>query len=54
MPGWSRRFRRVEDAALRAAALARYGITPPYILAVGTLQPRKNFARLIARPAPGA
>lgn len=38
---------RVDDAAVRQAALARYGITPPYILAVGTLQPRKNLARLI-------
>jgi glycosyltransferase involved in cell wall biosynthesis len=41
-------FRRVDDADQRNAALARYGITPPYILAVGTLQPRKNFTRLIA------
>lgn len=41
-------FRRVEDADQRARALRRYGIAPPYILAVGTLQPRKNFARLIA------
>ncbi|MEN6479880.1 MAG: glycosyltransferase family 1 protein [Anaerolineales bacterium] len=40
-------FGRVDDAAVCQAALARYGITPPYILAVGTLQPRKNLARLI-------
>jgi glycosyltransferase involved in cell wall biosynthesis len=29
------------------AALARYGIARPYILGVGTLQPRKNYPRLI-------
>jgi glycosyltransferase involved in cell wall biosynthesis len=27
--------------------LADYGITPPYILAVGTIEPRKNLARLL-------
>ena len=30
-----------------AAVLARYGIEPGYILTVGTIQPRKNLARLI-------
>ncbi len=30
-----------------ARGLARLGIAPPYILAVGTLQPRKNLARLV-------
>ncbi len=41
-------FRPVPDGPARQAALARYGIEPPYVLGVGTLQPRKNFARLIA------
>ena len=27
--------------------LADYGITPPYILAVGTIEPRKNLVRLV-------
>ncbi len=31
-----------------AATLARHGITPPYVLALGTVQPRKNLARLVA------
>jgi glycosyltransferase involved in cell wall biosynthesis len=30
-----------------AEVLHRYGIRPPFILAVGTLQPRKNYVRLI-------
>jgi glycosyltransferase involved in cell wall biosynthesis len=29
------------------ATLAKYGITKPYLLAVGNLQPRKNLVRLI-------
>jgi glycosyltransferase involved in cell wall biosynthesis len=35
------------DDAETAAVLARYGIQRPYILSVGTLQPRKNYVRLI-------
>ncbi len=31
----------------RAAVLERYGIRRPFILGLGTLQPRKNFCRLI-------
>ena len=31
-----------------AATLARYDIMPPYVLALGTVQPRKNLARLVA------
>jgi len=31
-----------------AATLARHDITPPYVLALGTVQPRKNLARLVA------
>ena len=32
----------------RRAPWRAYGIEPPYVLGVGTLQPRKNFGRLIA------
>jgi glycosyltransferase involved in cell wall biosynthesis len=50
--------RRIEDAALLHAAEVRYGLRRPFALAVGTVEPRKNFARLIeafarARSAPG-
>ncbi len=31
-----------------AAALRRYGISPPYVLHVGTLEPRKNLVRLLS------
>ena len=42
------RFAPVTDPARRAAVRARYGIGDrPYILALATLEPRKNFARLI-------
>jgi glycosyltransferase involved in cell wall biosynthesis len=41
-------FRPVTDALVLAAVRARYGLgTAPFILAVSTLQPRKNYARLI-------
>lgn len=49
-------FRPVEDAAIVAAVRQRYGAGPEYLLYVGTLQPRKNLARLIrsfARVAAG-
>lgn len=32
----------------RNATLRRYGVTFPYFLSVGTIQPRKNIARIIA------
>jgi len=35
------------DEAAERAALSRYGLRKPFILGLGTLQPRKNFARLI-------
>ncbi len=37
----------VEDVPPRPEILARYGLPPRYFLFVGTLQPRKNVARLI-------
>ena len=41
-------FQPVGDLAALAAVRGRYGLgQAPFILAVGTLQPRKNFARLI-------
>jgi glycosyltransferase involved in cell wall biosynthesis len=50
-------FRPVRDAALLATVCERYGLRRPFILSVGTLQPRKNYLRLIrafarARQAP--
>jgi glycosyltransferase involved in cell wall biosynthesis len=45
--GVSPRFRPVEDQDLIAATQAKYGIRPPYFLYVGTIQPRKNLARLL-------
>ena len=45
--GVSPRFRPVEDQDLIAATQAKYGIASPYFLYVGTVQPRKNLARLL-------
>lgn len=45
--GLAARFRPVEDPAQLAAAQARYGIRSPYLLYVGSIQPRKNLLRLI-------
>lgn len=46
-PGLRPDLQPVQNAAALEAALRRYGIEPPYVLYVGTLQPRKNLARLI-------
>ncbi len=50
--------RRVDDVATLNATAARYGLRAPFVLAIGTIEPRKNFARLIeafsvARGRPG-
>ncbi len=46
--GVESRFRPVTDSAELAAVRARYRLSPgPYILAVSTLQPRKNYQRLV-------
>ena len=45
-PGVEPHFAPQPEASL-APILARYGIRRPYILALGTLQPRKNFPRLV-------
>jgi glycosyltransferase involved in cell wall biosynthesis len=43
------RFQPVQDEKQRAEVRARYGLgNTPYILAVGTIQPRKNYALLIS------
>lgn len=45
--GVSAAFRPVRDAARLAEVCARYGLRRPYILSLGTLQPRKNYIRLM-------
>jgi glycosyltransferase involved in cell wall biosynthesis len=46
--GISANFRRVEDAEKLAAVRHRYGLGQrPFILSVGTIQPRKNYRRLV-------
>ncbi|MBI2322180.1 MAG: glycosyltransferase family 4 protein [Chloroflexi bacterium] len=40
-------FRPVEDAAALAALRARLGVVEPFILSVGTLEPRKNLTTLL-------
>jgi glycosyltransferase involved in cell wall biosynthesis len=45
--GVSARFRPITDTARLVATQARYGIHSPYVLFVGTIQPRKNLERLI-------
>ncbi len=46
-PGAEPQFCPSADAEMLRAALERLGLSQPYILAVGTLQPRKNYPRLI-------
>ena len=41
------RFQPQGHPELERSTLAKYGIQRPYILSVGTLQPRKNYPRLI-------
>jgi glycosyltransferase involved in cell wall biosynthesis len=45
--GIDERFQPLADPADLAAVRRRYGIAGPYVLYVGTLQPRKNLARLV-------
>jgi glycosyltransferase involved in cell wall biosynthesis len=46
--GVDARFAPVEDPERLSAVRTRYGIGPdPFILGIGTLQPRKNFQRLV-------
>jgi len=46
-PGVEPHFRRETDAVRLAAVRQRYGLPERFILSVGTLEPRKNFAGLI-------
>jgi glycosyltransferase involved in cell wall biosynthesis len=46
-PGADPELRRVGDPAALSAAAAKYGLRPPYLLYLGTLQPRKNLVRLV-------
>lgn len=45
--GCDARFRPVPDSPERRAVLARYGITEPFVLHVGTSEPRKNLPALV-------
>jgi glycosyltransferase involved in cell wall biosynthesis len=40
-------FGPVDDTAAADATLGRYGLSTPYLLAVGTLEPRKNLLALV-------
>lgn len=46
-PGVDPGLHPVTDAAEITAVLQKYGVTPPYLLYLSTLQPRKNLLRLI-------
>ncbi|MBE2224322.1 MAG: glycosyltransferase family 4 protein, partial [Anaerolineae bacterium] len=46
-PGIDPELAPVSDKEGITAVLQKYGITPPYFLYIGTLQPRKNLVRLI-------
>jgi len=41
------RFRPVPDSPERRAALARYGVAPPFLLYLGGINARKNLSRLL-------
>jgi glycosyltransferase involved in cell wall biosynthesis len=47
MPAVAADFRRLPEAQV-ARTLERYALRPPYLLAVGTLEPRKNLGALLA------
>jgi glycosyltransferase involved in cell wall biosynthesis len=48
LSGVDERFRRVEDANVRATVREKYAVGQrPFIFAIGTVQPRKNYGRLI-------
>lgn len=46
-PGVDPDLHPVEDTVAITAVLRKYGVTPPYLLYLSTLQPRKNLVRLI-------
>lgn len=45
--GVNERFRPVNDVAVLDSMRARYGLDQPFVLAVGTVQPRKNYEFLV-------
>ncbi len=47
-PGIGPRYRPVTDEEQRRAVAARYQLSGPFVLSVGTLEPRKNYPRLIS------
>ncbi len=48
LSGVDERFQRITDAAVLQQARAKYGLTDlNYLLSVGTVQPRKNYSRVI-------
>ncbi|MCI0396286.1 MAG: glycosyltransferase family 4 protein [Chloroflexi bacterium] len=47
-PGIDPALRPVQEPARLAAVQQKYGVVPPYLLTIGTLQPRKNLVRLVA------
>lgn len=47
-PGADPELTAVKDHAILATVQAKYGLTSPYLLYLGTLQPRKNLERLVA------
>ena len=53
--GVNERFRPVTDATALDAVCDRYGLPRPFVLAVGTVQPRKNYEMLVRafRPVTG-
>lgn len=46
-PGVDPTLQPVTDATLLTAVQQKYGIRPPYLVYIGTLQPRKNLVRLV-------
>ncbi len=46
-PGYDEKFRLVSDREKIEKCKIKYGITGDYMIAVGTLQPRKNYERLM-------
>ncbi len=46
-PGIDPNLRPISDRKTLFAVQTKYGLNPPYLLHIGTLQPRKNLSRLI-------
>ena len=47
-PGVAEVFHQIPDTERTRTVLSKYGLSPAFVLAVGTLEPRKNLRRLIA------